>query len=356
MTDLFEREDREAALQEAEIEAFLNGSPEKEVLPGEGTNPDSEKDPELDKDPEQDKDLEQDKQSQSEDDESFDGSEDQDNLDLEPEKENIPGADDKDADGKVKKIPPAGFVEKGALLEARTKLKEAKAEAEALRLEKESFALEIQRITSEKSIEKEPEFTELTESEINELREENPDGYVDYRFALQDHKDKLKVKADHEERMKAVEKASFEHVKEASLEVNEFLATPGIVDTLIDYGIDSGFSKADLVALSQPQTKIVTGDGKTRYLGKAASAFLKHLNTSRTSDRKSIEQDVEAKLRPQLEQEITQKLLGKIKEPYGQQSLDGQGEKRVKKLPDNLTEAQYDALSPADQEAWLMQQ
>jgi hypothetical protein len=237
-------------------------------------------------------------------------------------------------------------------------MKTFREEADKLKAERQSLLMEIEKLMSGEAakVEKPPEFKEMTAEDLADLKEEDPEAYAEYRINLVEHREKVREYQANEAKRRTVEQMSLRDVEEAAKNINTMLEAEGMVDALVGYGAEAGFSHADLVALSQPQTKIVTGDGKTRYLGNAALAFLKHLDAARTTNRDALKKEVEAELRPKIIEEETKKIMAKVKNPESyQQSLDGQGEKGVKAFPENLTEAQFARLSPEDQERWLNQ-
>ena len=246
-----------------------------------------------------------------------------------------------------KKVPPEGYVEIQALKETRDNLKKAKDAADHLKAENEALAIQLQAALSGQGHSPQTSFKELSQDELAALKEEDPDEYNDYRINLIEHREAQKRVAD-------AERISLREVREAAAEVNDLTADQAIVDELINHGTASGFTAGDLAALSQPHTKIVTGDGKTRYLGKAAVAFIRHLDATRRVDKATVEAEVEARIRPGLVEQITKELLTKFKNNDGQTTLVGQGDKEFKKqLPARLTEAQFAKLSPKEQEEWL---
>lgn len=343
MGDYFQEEAQEAAAFEAELEAGTieetTGEPVDEAPQGEEA---------ADPAPEGEGDQQEGEESEES------GGE----PDVEQETEqqaDEPREESNEPKQPKKKKPPEGYVEIQALSETRKKMKEHRDKAESLEAENQALLMEVQRLMSGEAAPKKPEFKELTPEELADLKEEDPDEYNEYRFNLMEHNNKVREFEKAEAQKQAVEQMALRDVDAVSDDINEMLAEKETVKALIDYGTDSGFSQADLVALSQPQTKIVTGDGKTRYLGKAALTFLKHLDAGRKSGIESIRSDVEKELRPRIEKEVTEKILAKYKEPEAQQSLEGQGEKGVKRFPDDMSEEAFKKLSPADQEAWLLQ-
>lgn len=246
-----------------------------------------------------------------------------------------------------KKIPPEGYVEIQALKETRENLKKVKDAADQLKAENEALAIQLKEALSGQGQSQQTGFKELSADELEMLKEEDPDEYNEYRFQLIEHRETQK-------RVAEAERISLREVHEAASVVNELTSDRAVVDELINHGTASGFTAGDLAALSQPQTKIVTGDGKTRYLGKAAVAFIRQLDATRRVDKATVEADVEARLRPILVEQITKELLTKFKNNDGQTTLVGQGDKEFKKqLPARLTEAQFAKLSPKEQEEWL---
>ena len=280
-------------------------------------------------------------------------------LSLESEQEKPQDEEEQQESKEVteKKAPPEGYVEIGAMKEARKKEREYRSKSEQLEAENNALLLEVQRLMNEKQATvKEDDFKELTEKELEDLREEDPEAYTDYRFRLMESKEKKRLQQEEAAKAQAIDRMAMKEVNEVGTQIDEMLKDVETVKTLIDYGTEFGFSQADLAALSQPQTKIVTGDGKTRYLGKAALTFIKHLDAARNVNRDSLKAEIEKEHLPGLEERITRQVLEKVKTQTPQQpSLDGQSDKGVKPLPDDLTEAQFAKLSPEDKERWLRQ-
>lgn len=349
--DFFEQEAKEAEAFEAEMEAEANGETvETTEEPDETPQGDEAADPAPEGEGDTSAGLEESetKPESNGQQEAEDKTEDATEENAEPE------AKEDQKTGK----PPEGFVEIQALTETRSKMKTFRDRAEKAEAENQALLLEVQRLMSGANDKKsdEPEFKELSPEELADLKEEDPDAYHEYRADLIEHKDRQRHQQELEARKQHFDQLAMREVNEAGREIGEMLAAEGMNEALITYGAEAGFTQADLVALSHPDTKLVTGDGKTRYLGKGALAFLKHLDAGRTMNRETLKAEIEKELRPKIIEEETKRILGKIKNPEGQQkSLDGQGEKGVKPLPETMTEADFARMSPEDQERWLQQ-
>ena len=220
-------------------------------------------------------------------------------------------AEAKAAKEKADTKPPDGYVPHAALHETRELLKEEKAA-------RKSLEDKVEKLIAEKEI-PEPEmpdgFKILTELELDELIEDNPNEAIRYQAKLQRYESK---KAVAKEVMREQQREA-ESVVMTSVDRIE-KAVPGLYDSeksiakdLAEFAVKSGFKdEAFLEVMTNPATVVIpAGTDKRVLLSNGAASLIEMLHKIHTSSAEGKEGDVE-KVRAEITEELTKSLTETI--------------------------------------------
>jgi len=259
-------------------------------------------------------------------------------LEADPEKP------ESDAGGK----PPKGFVPIQALQEERSKRKDL---AQQLSELQEAVELLGKKEESE-GADEETKFVVLDDDAVESLIEEDPQEALRYQVRLQKHQAKQRA-------VNLAKQNEDLQVSEGVVEIQQII--PDIYEEnsssgadLADFAVEKGFNPEYLTLLTDPRTKLIAPDGKTKMiLGVGAASVIKVLN-----DLKSGTPVTKDALRQQIEQEITeevtQKVLAKIKgDPAPMSINDLPGAPEEIRGDTILSEAQLSKMSKAEVDAYL---
>lgn len=287
------------------------------------------------------------------------------------------GDDDKKADEDQK--PPKGFVKLVALQEARDENKFLKGEIAKLKVQAFEAAQakkpETQPLVSENEVKEFENFKQLTEEEFEDKFEDDQSGGLKYLQKLSKFQDFQRRQTDQQ-----LQEANSQRELEAiALELQNVYDTtaeqmetilPGIFDDsavqteLSDFAADIGFTD-DMFYLTNPETRIILpGETEPLVLGEQAADILKVLTTARSKigekqqvDTKSMREEIKTEVEKELRPAIEKELLAKFKKDTGNDftSIDDipTSETDNKFLGKVLTDAEFNKLSDAEQEAYL---
>jgi|GEM_PF-1660901 len=260
--------------------------------------------------------------------------------------------------------PPKGYVPLPALQEERkatTDLRKALSDSQASTKELTS---EIEALRSAPADEPDwiEDFKTLTGDEFAEMVDEDPDQAIKYQYKLNEYN---KISAAQNESKLAekrrIDRASQvinDSVEEIKAAIPELYAEDNkeTMESFVNTAVNAGFDEQYLHVLSRPDTLIIPPGGKVPIpLGKGAVSLTKLIDTLRKSS--GVRSELEKVLRPELEKEITAKLMKKMKDsPAGEfrsiTSVPGSGEEPGD-FSKVLSEAEIGNLSDADQEKYL---
>ena len=270
------------------------------------------------------------------------------------------------ADKKPEK-PPEGYVPHAALHETRELLKEEKAARKALEAKFDELVA--------KKDEPEPVmpdgFKILTDLELDELIEDDPQGAMRYQAKL----------AKYEKQQATANQSMRDQHREAESVVMTTVdriekAVPGIYDgektiakDLADFAIESGFKdEAFLEVMTNPATVVIpAGTDKRVLLSNGAASLIEMLHKIHTSsssaegkevDIEKLRSDIREEETEKIKAEVTKDLLAKLKPEHVPSDY-----RNIEELPGSqdapiasnkqYTEAEFARLSEADQEKLL---
>ena len=242
--------------------------------------------------------------------------------------------------------PPAGFVPLKALQEERTKRKELATQLVELQEAVDLLGKE------EKTETKENEFAILSDDDLETLIEDDPQEALRYQVRLQKHQAKQRA-------VNLAKQSEDLNISEAVVEIQQVL--PDIYDEnstsateLADFAVSKGFDPDYLPLLTDPRTKLITPDGKTKMvLGVGAASVISILHNMKNQQSVS-ETDVRTKLEKEITEQVTKQILAKMKGdavPMSINDLPGASEEISGDTI--LTEAQMARMSKADIDAYM---
>jgi hypothetical protein len=217
--------------------------------------------------------------------------------------------------------PPAGYVEIGALKEARTQLKETRKEHAR---EMESMRQEVASLKAAMPKEEKPDgskwkdFKVLSAEDFQELADENPIDAIKYQQELREYEkyqDQLKAAEEEEERQVNEDRKMVERTVERISE-----SVPGIYDenseireTLTTFAGEHGLGKSTLGMITDPATLILPpGAEQPVLLGDNAAELVEMIHkvhglTKDGPTRESLKAEIEKELRATIEKETLEK-------------------------------------------------
>ena len=319
-------------------EAMLKGediqeTPAPEDKPGE----DSPADPEAigDKDPEKTGDEDSEKV----------GDEDQEKAEnTDPEKTGEEGSEKTGEDKSEIGKPPKGFVPIQALQEERGKRKEIAHQLLELQ--------EAVELLGKQDVDTVDEFVILDDAAVENLIEEDPQEALRYQLKLQKHQAKQRA-------INLAKQSEDLQISEGVVEIQHII--PDIYEensssgsALADFAVEKGFNPEYLTLLTDPRTKLIAPDGKTKVvLGVGAASVIKVLNDLK-SGMPANKDELRQQLEKEITEEVTQKVLAKIKgDPVPVSINDLPGAAEEIRGDTILSEAQLSKMSKAEVDAYL---
>jgi hypothetical protein len=265
--------------------------------------------------------------------------------------------DESKEDSPTEDKPPKGFVPIQALHQERGQRQMLTIEVQQLKSELE--ALKSGKTEDQNAAPHDDDFNVLSDEEFDALLEEDPVEAIKYdrKFRAYEARQAEKAKSERAERQ----------LIDQSVGMMEE-AVPGLYDQdsdvnqrLTEFAIEKGFADMDGLALvTDPRTKIVPHNGgKPRALGQTAAHFVVMLhNLFKEASLPKDDAGREKALMDRVKAEVTQELLGKIKQPTGAEhksiaDMPGDAGSDVLNLSGPLTEAAFANLSDADQRRLL---
>jgi hypothetical protein len=260
--------------------------------------------------------------------------------------------------------PPEGYVEIQALHAERHKRRETE---ERFQREIDNLKAEIyasrEKPKEEKSDDPWKDFKVLSDDEFNDLKEEDPDEAIVYLRKEQRYK-------EHQQQQEAdrvaSERARYQQdqlITRAWDKINEVI--PNVLDRdrpevqeavnkLNEFAEGQGFTQAELVALSNPSTRVVvkdpqTGKDRVALLGETAANFVKVLDGYSKANSASLTAEKEAEIRRDEREKAIAEITAKIKK--GETDFRSLGdapttsEKPGSKAGGVYTEAEWNKLS-----------
>ncbi|MCP3940399.1 MAG: hypothetical protein GY710_02820 [Desulfobacteraceae bacterium] len=192
-------------------------------------------------------------------------------------------------------------------------LNESRAKNKALqfRIDQQATQQPTQVTTPTKAVD--PEFTVLSKTEFEELKEESAVDAIQYMHDLQNHNDATREQRHQEDKV-AKELQSTNSLIADSIEQIS-LAVPGVYEDaqvgqkLTDYAVEKGFDNDALSIFSNPGTMVIMpGSNKPVPLGNAAVSFVKFCNDSMAgSDTTQLRADIEKEVTAKVTNELIQK-------------------------------------------------
>lgn len=281
-----------------------------------------------------------------------------------PEHEEEKEAETADETGEAgaQEKPPKGYVPLQALREERHARQALQEESALLLNQAQELQARLQaaeniirtmqeegkQIPRPKGVE---DFRELSETEFEELMEEDPAQAMKYLHQLEKHREQTKQINEIKAKENAIIQQSYQMAMEQAPEI---FSDPQYHTTLIDCATEAGIPKAYLAALTNPNTRLLLSDGVSEViLGPAAAGitllidrYYKALNNTRQQ---------ETKLRENIKKEVAKELLQKLKTEGGFKNLDmlstAQGE--TDNTKGMFTEETYARMSPEQRRAAL---
>jgi len=260
--------------------------------------------------------------------------------------------------------PPKGYVPLPALQEERkatVDLRKALSDAES---GKQELTAEIEALKTAPADEPDwvKDFEVLASDKFDELVDDDPDKAIKYQHRLNEYN---KISAAQNEsklaekrRVDRTNQVITDSIAEIKTAIPDLYAEDNTetMEAFVKTAVDAGFDEQYLHVLSRPDTLIIPPGGKVPIpLGKGAVSLTKLIDTLRKSS--GVRSELEKVLRPELEKEITAKLMKKMKDsPAGEfrsiTSVPGSGEEPGD-FSKVLSEAEIGNLSDADQEKYL---
>jgi hypothetical protein len=261
--------------------------------------------------------------------------------------------------------PPKGFVPLKAVQEAREENRQLRERLKVL--EDKVLEPEVKPVL-ETIPEVRADFKVLTKDEFKELSEESPRDALVYMAELQDFE-----KAQRMTKEAASQKASREREVEGLFAESVKLMTEAIPDLftegstaqgdLASFAETIGFTK-DMFYLTNPETLVILpGETEPVYLGTQAASFIKMLADLRTKvgkpgdvpavDQTALRKTIEAELRKAIETEVLTKIKTGGKPAFKSMGDVPSSDSEIPASKGVLTEAQYAALTPPQQKAYL---
>lgn len=276
-------------------------------------------------------------------------------------------------DAKDKK-PPKGYVPQEALYEERGKRQAADRTNEDLQGQIDLLGKQLEE--AKKSAPRKDGFVKLSDEEIEELMEDDPDEVKRYYIRLDRAEKEDRDAKEESDQVKARQKAVLEEdgkrIEEAYARVNK--EVPGLYsnDSSVGEGLskflrDNGFKSTMLGIMTDPKT-LIKGqkDDHPTALGEGAADFLVFVNNahqlvssaSKPTDDKELRAEITKEVRAELEAEYE----GKVKE-FNQKLKDSAGDnfKGLGELPSasgdvkgtDISENELMKMSDADHDDWL---
>ena len=254
------------------------------------------------------------------------------------------------------KPPPKGYVPIPALHEERKKNQSLQSEIAKLQGEIEAAKSSV-ALKSEFS-----DFKELSDKEFQELLEEDPVEAIKYDRKLRKFEEHRAAEKRAEGMRQRIEE---EHKQITAAVFDEMVReVPGLrykenrneAEALIDFAVESGMDEAVLAVLTNPGTKIIPpGESAPLLLANGALGLLRLIKNAH--GRANNKPD-ETKIRERIEKEVTDKLMGKLKqtETDSYRSLDSApgASDTPKKTGKILSESELKRLNPEEYERYLM--
>ncbi len=251
--------------------------------------------------------------------------------------------------------PPKNYVPHGALHEERKKRQEVQVENDSLTLQ----VAELQkRLSDQGEKSSTEEFKVLSDDDLEDLKEEDPESWMQYKMDLMDHKQQQRDKdqdslllAQAQKKTDAVMTKAWEGIQELVPDIAEGGEK---ANTLANFATAHGFHQGYLAMMTNPGAKITVGD-KTFPLGEGALSLVRLLNTVSTNE-KSQKETLETELRESITKEVTDEIMKKMK-------TTNQEFKSIGDSPsggsidhiniESLTEEEYEKLPEAQRQALL---
>lgn len=267
----------------------------------------------------------------------------------EPEKKAEPGDTPKEDDK-----PPQGFVPLAALHEERGKRQYLSSEIEALKTE-------IAQLKDAPSLPKEDEFKVLSDTEFQDLLDEDPTEAILYDRKLRVYESEQAKQAEIANRDQAIIDRSTHAMREAVPQIYDPDST--INNDLTKFAVEQGFDAQYLPVLTDPRTKIIPpGTKEPVLLGDVAVGQVKMLynlfqQRSNDGDRAAIEKDVTDRVTKEVTDKVTKEIMAKFKATPSQEyqslgNVPGSGDEPFD-VTKNLTSAQVDKLTESQREKYL---
>ena len=242
--------------------------------------------------------------------------------------------------------PPKGFVPYKALAEERNKRKELAQQLAELQ--------EAVEMLGTKEADKEEEFKQLSDEELETLIEEDPQEALRYQVRLQRHQAKQRA-------INIAKNRDEMAISEGVVEIQTVL--PDIYEEgsktateLADFAVENGFDPDYLPLLTDPRTKLIAPDGKTRMvLGTGAASVIRILNEMRNKasvDTESLRHEIEK----EITEKVTQQILAKMKKGESSTAVsinDLPGSPEEIRGDTVLTEAEMAKMSKDELDAYL---
>lgn len=259
--------------------------------------------------------------------------------------------------------PPKGYVPYSALHEERMARKQA---AEQLAVAANQNAELIQRLqeaeniisalqSEGKTIEPQ-EFRYLSQAEYDKLVEEDPAEALRYINRVREFE-----RLDAQRQMIAARESMIidDAYRMAQADAPEVFTDPEYASQLMDFAEQKGFPKSYMAALTNPNTRLVTPDGKHEIvLGPAAAGIVMLLNRYfKDSKNGSTPESVRKQLEEELTGKITKELIGKLKKQGGDfrdlETVPLAKEPDEHKSAEPVTEESYARMTPEQRRAFL---
>jgi len=275
----------------------------------------------------------------------------------------------------AKEVIPKGYVKLEALKESSEVIKSLKSEINKLKVQvyETQKAPEVKPLITEAEVNQFKDFKVLSDTELEELMDEDPSAGLKYTKSLTKFNDFTK-RLQEQKTQELIAERENEQVSTRLQSIYDTAASqmeeavPGIFDNdevqqeFQEFAKSIGFTD-DMFYLTNPETRVIfPGETEALVLGEQAASIIKMLanakkltSVSKTSeaDIAKLTKEIEAKLRIDIEKELIKKFKGDKKEKFTSISDVSTSEEDNKYAGRVLTDREFSKLSEAEQAEYL---